>query len=405
MGPVAAGASSTSSIATPVPSSPTEAVAHTGKAPLLPESVPPGLLVASVRRRPRALAEFYGGSQLPEDGDAEDEVCKICMLVVTETCLVHYTKRPKGAAAPKSLVAEETNNQSTSSASGTPTAEIDEKYWKRRYNYFSRFDEGIRMDPAGWFEVTPESVARHIADRMQYGLVVDGTCGVGGNAIQFALTSRRVIAVDTDVNRLEDAAHNASIYGVKDRIEFVCDDFANFASMYRGPQIDAVFLSPPWGGPAHLDAGHFSLKDVTCPDIVKLFAAGAAISQRVVLYLPRHADLNEMVLLASASGFGCCEVEKVFFEYPTRHLKLVVVYFSPEAISSPTPSVSKKKIGATGDSNRSHQKAKTSSALATISRRNLSALGLTANRRTHCSSSPLPFPLCWQICCGSCPGG
>jgi predicted RNA methylase len=223
------------------------------------------------------------------------------------------------------------------------------------------------MDPAGWFEVTPESVARHIADRMQYGLVVDGTCGVGGNAIQFALTSRRVIAVDTDANRLEDAAHNASIYGVKDRIEFVCDDFANFASMYRGPQIDAVFLSPPWGGPAHLDAGHFSLKDVTCPDIVKLFAAGAAISQRVVLYLPRHADLNEMVLLASASGFGCCEVEKVFFEYPTRHLKLVVVYFSPEAISSPTPSVSKKKIGATGDRNRSHQKAKTSSALATIS--------------------------------------
>lgn len=32
--------------------------------------------------------------------------------------------------------------------------------------------------------MTPESVARHIADRLQYERVVDGTCGVGGNAIQ-----------------------------------------------------------------------------------------------------------------------------------------------------------------------------------------------------------------------------
>ena len=38
--------------------------------------------------------------------------------------------------------------------------------------------------PGAWFEVTPESVARHIADRLQYDRVVDGTCGVGGNAIQ-----------------------------------------------------------------------------------------------------------------------------------------------------------------------------------------------------------------------------
>merc|ERR1712070_501129 len=133
-------------------------------------------------------------------------------------------------------------------------AGIDEKYWKRRYNYFSRFDEGVRMDTAAWFEVTPESVARHIADRMPYNIVVDGTCGVGGNAIQFAMTSSHVIAVDTDAGRLQDASHNAEIYGVQDRIEFICDDFAHFAEVYQGQRIDAVFLSPPWGGPAHLDA-------------------------------------------------------------------------------------------------------------------------------------------------------
>ena len=120
-----------------------------------------------------------------------------------------------------------------------------------------------------------------------------------------------------------------------------------------------------WAGPEHLDAEHFSLKDVTCPDIVKLFAAAAAISPRVVLYLPRHADLNEMVLLAAANGFGACEVEKVFFQYPTPHLKLVNVWFSSEAAAQPLPSATglRKKVGATGG--RSSHMADASSGTAT----------------------------------------
>ena len=56
--------------------------------------------------------------------------------------------------------------------------------------------------------------------------------------------------------------HNAGIYGVAERISFVHDDFAHFAEHYTGPKIDAVFLSPPWGGPGHLDCPHFSLRDV-----------------------------------------------------------------------------------------------------------------------------------------------
>lgn len=56
--------------------------------------------------------------------------------------------------------------------------------------------------------------------------------------------------------------HNARIYGVADRIRFVHDDFVKFADNYTGAPVDAVFLSPPWGGPGHLDCPHFSLRDV-----------------------------------------------------------------------------------------------------------------------------------------------
>lgn len=47
----------------------------------------------------------------------------------------------------------------------------------------------------GWFSVTPEKIAEHIAGRVSQSfkcdVVVDAFCGVGGNTIQFALTGKR----------------------------------------------------------------------------------------------------------------------------------------------------------------------------------------------------------------------
>lgn len=40
-------------------------------------------------------------------------------------------------------------------------------------------------------------------------LIVDGFCGVGGNAIQFAFTCERVIAIDIDPQKIAMARHNA----------------------------------------------------------------------------------------------------------------------------------------------------------------------------------------------------
>ena len=96
-----------------------------------------------------------------------------------------------------------------------------EKYWVQRLMLFSRFVDGVRMDREGWFSVTPEVLAAHIAERCRCDVVVDAFAGVGGNAIQFAFTCERVIAIDLDADRLALARHNAQVYGVADRIEFV----------------------------------------------------------------------------------------------------------------------------------------------------------------------------------------
>ncbi len=61
-------------------------------------------------------------------------------------------------------------------------------------------------------------------------VIVDAFAGVGGNAIQFALTCDRVIAVELCAQRLELAKHNAEVYGVAHKINFICGDFLQVAA-------------------------------------------------------------------------------------------------------------------------------------------------------------------------------
>ncbi|KAA8587582.1 hypothetical protein FQN60_016444 [Etheostoma spectabile] len=156
------------------------------------------------------------------------------------------------------------------------------KYWAQRYRLFSRFDEGIRLDREGWFSVTPERIAEHIALRVEHSfpdsqLVIDAFCGVGGNAIQFALTGKRVLAIDIDPVRLNLARHNATVYSVADRIDFLQGDFLQLAPRLRG---NVVFLSPPWGGPDYLTA--------------EIFRLAKLISDNIVYFLPRNADMDQV---------------------------------------------------------------------------------------------------------------
>ncbi|KAK5918814.1 hypothetical protein CgunFtcFv8_022762 [Champsocephalus gunnari] len=247
------------------------------------------------------------------------------------------------------------------------------KYWAQRYRLFSRFDEGIRLDREGWFSVTPERIAEHIALRVEHSfpdsqLIIDAFCGVGGNAIQFALAGKRgaivfeqvakwsdillnaflwdsvlqmvvmvllgrlephtLLAIDIDPVRLDLARHNAVVYNVADRIDFVQGDFLELAPHLLG---DVVFLSPPWGGPDYLTAENLSMYLrtllVLCVDGVamgttKIFRLAKLISDNIVYFLPRNADMDQIASLAGAGGK--VEVEQNILN---NKLKTLTAYF------------------------------------------------------------------------------
>uniref|UniRef100_M1B8Z0 Trimethylguanosine synthase n=2 Tax=Solanum tuberosum TaxID=4113 RepID=M1B8Z0_SOLTU len=197
------------------------------------------------------------------------------------------------------------------------------KYWCQRYLLFNKYDDGIKMDGEGWFSVTPEAIAKHHALRCGSGTIVDFFTGVGGNSIQFAMRSKHVIAIDIDPKRIDLAQYNAAIYGVCDQIDFIRGDSFVLAPNLKA---DVVFMSPPWGGPDYLKERTFDMKTMLRPhDGNFLFSIGRGIASKVVMFLPRNVDINELAELSlSANPPWLLEVEK---NYLNGKLKAITAYF------------------------------------------------------------------------------
>jgi trimethylguanosine synthase len=78
-------------------------------------------------------------------------------------------------------------------------------------------------------------------------LIIAHSCHLPSVAVCRGLPLQ-VIAVEISAERLAMAQHNARLYGVEHKIEFICADFFDIAPTLAA---DGVFLSPPWGGPLY----------------------------------------------------------------------------------------------------------------------------------------------------------
>eukprot|EP00249_Psilotum_nudum_P010416 c22528_g1_i1 orf=581-2437(-) len=204
------------------------------------------------------------------------------------------------------------------------------KYWVQRYRLFSKFDDGVKLDEEGWFSVTPEVIAKHQAEHCGLGLVIDAFAGVGGNAIQFALRGNNVIAIDIDPKKVECAQHNAAIYGVVDCIDFIIGDFFQLSSSLKA---DVVFLSPPWGGPEYRSTEAYDVWTMLQPkDGLTILKTAQKIAPKVVLFLPRNVDIDQIAKLSSLADQQVpCEIQRMFVN---GKLKAITIYFGEFSIKS-----------------------------------------------------------------------
>ncbi|RPD64502.1 S-adenosyl-L-methionine-dependent methyltransferase [Lentinus tigrinus ALCF2SS1-7] len=240
-----------------------------------------------------------------------------------------------------------------------------QKYFSQRERFFSLYSSGCLLDEEGWYSVTPEAIADQIAERCRCNVILDAFCGVGGNAIAFAKTCERVIALDVSPVRLALARHNAALYGVEDRIEFILADFFSFARTLKQRarrKIDVVFLSPPWGGPSYLSAtssvspskpqtqpqlarSASSSTPALAPDVdnaeettyadysleyirpvpgAELFKIARGLTRNIAYFLPRNTSVDEISRLVADSPNEKVEIEE---EWMGTKLKALTCYF------------------------------------------------------------------------------
>ena len=172
----------------------------------------------------------------------------------------------------------------------------NEKFWEKRYYYYSKFDEGIQMDEESWFSVTPEPIAKYIAKLISGKIVIDGFCGSGGNVIQFSKYCKKVYAIDIEKNKIDICKNNCKVYECKDNIEFILSDFLKMKNKIKA---DYVFLSPPWGGPDYKFSTVYSIKKYMKPDIIDIVRVSLSVSKNILFYLPRNLDLDELFDICS----------------------------------------------------------------------------------------------------------
>lgn len=97
-----------------------------------------------------------------------------------------------------------------------------------------------------------------------------------------------VIAIDIDPIKIEMARHNATIYGVDKKVEFIIGNFLQLADKLKA---DVVFLSPPWGGPSYTSQQVYDLETMLQPvSITNLLSAANKISKNVAVFLPRNSN-------------------------------------------------------------------------------------------------------------------
>jgi len=103
-----------------------------------------------------------------------------------------------------------------------------------------------------------------------------------------------VIACDIDPDKIKLAQHNAEIYGVAHKIDFVVGDFFQ---IYQKLKADVVFMSPPWGGPGYSIDKSYSLTSM-CENYFRggfgIFDIVKTIAPNIAFHMPKTTNILEV---------------------------------------------------------------------------------------------------------------
>ena len=90
--------------------------------------------------------------------------------------------------------------------------------------------------------------------------------------------------------------NNCKVYHCKHNIKFIHSDFLKMKNKIKA---DYIFLSPPWGGTEYKNSEIYSIKKFMYPDITEIIRISLNVADKILFFLPRNLDLDELFDLCS----------------------------------------------------------------------------------------------------------
>ena len=108
--------------------------------------------------------------------------------------------------------------------------------------------EKLKSDTEGLYSLSHKEdadlLSKIIKDRYGELKILDGTAGIGGNTISFALHFKNVISVEKNTERFEYLKENINSLNLN--VKLINGNVLDYIKMEI---FDVIFLDPPWGGP------------------------------------------------------------------------------------------------------------------------------------------------------------
>lgn len=133
-------------------------------------------------------------------------------------------------------------------------------------------------------------ILKNISTNSKNLVITDGTSGIGGNIINFALYFKEVHAVELDKLHYKILKNNISVYKRKN-VKIYNDSYIN---VYNKIKQDIIFLDPPWTGIDYKEKTNLSLKlgKYELYEVVKMIKN---IAKLIVLKVPINFDYRTFI--------------------------------------------------------------------------------------------------------------
>ncbi len=154
---------------------------------------------------------------------------------------------------------------------------------------FGDLSNKLFFDEEGLRYSTPPVIAKYRAERLQAKVIADVSCGVGIQALYFAMMSEKVIAVEKDLVRLELAKLNAESLGIEN-IEFIHGDALSKGVINR-VKADVIFSDP-----ARKPEEPVRTLETLEPSPVKIYQIYRKITDEIAFELPPQISRENIII-------------------------------------------------------------------------------------------------------------